>query len=85
MQFILVFLSVILKCNMFFFFFSVIKGCKLESQVEEAVKTSNQKELMALEEQLGDLCCKMNSYNEAIQHYKRQVSNSSDSNGFGYH
>ncbi|PIK58077.1 putative tonsoku-like protein [Apostichopus japonicus] len=50
-----------------------IKGCKLEKMIEQAVRDSNQKERMALEEQFGDLCCKMNSYNEAIQHYKRQL------------
>lgn len=50
-----------------------IRCCKLDKEIEKVVSESNYKQQMVLEEDLADLCCKTNSYNQAIKHYKKQL------------
>lgn len=54
-----------------FAFRAAIRGCQLEQAADVSEKFSH--EAMGLSEQLGDLYCKVDCYNKALEAYQTQV------------
>ncbi|XP_072110408.1 tonsoku-like protein isoform X1 [Mobula birostris] len=51
---------------------NAVKGCRLEEALSELGKEERQ-DALGLCEQLGDLCCKVSSYQKAIDYYQMQL------------
>ncbi|XP_067825223.1 tonsoku-like protein [Heptranchias perlo] len=51
---------------------SAVKGCRLEEALSELPEEERQ-EALGLCEQLGDLCCKVGTYQKAIDYYRTQL------------
>ena len=49
------------------------KCCKLQAELKTAMEEVDLKRVMIIHEQLGDCCCKVNIYREALLHYNKQV------------
>uniref|UniRef100_UPI00398EBFCD tonsoku-like protein isoform X2 n=1 Tax=Pristiophorus japonicus TaxID=55135 RepID=UPI00398EBFCD len=49
-----------------------VKGCRLEEALSE-LADEEQQEALGLCEQLGDLCCKVGTYQKAINYYRMQL------------
>ncbi|XP_071815421.1 tonsoku-like protein isoform X2 [Apostichopus japonicus] len=49
------------------------KCCKLQAELKTAMEEVNLKRVMVIHEQLGDCCCKVNIYREALLHYNKQL------------
>lgn len=49
------------------------KCCKLQTELKKAMEEVNLKKVMEIHEQLGDCCCKVNIYREALLHYNKQL------------
>ncbi|XP_067872323.1 tonsoku-like protein isoform X2 [Heterodontus francisci] len=52
---------------------NAVKGCRLEEALSELPEKEQQQEALGLCEQLGDLCCKVGSYQKAIDYYRMQL------------
>ncbi|XP_051872421.1 tonsoku-like protein [Pristis pectinata] len=56
---------------------NAVKGCRLEEALSE-LGEEQQQDALGLYEQLGDLCCKVESYQKAIDYYRMQLSHAEE-------
>ncbi|XP_055506007.1 tonsoku-like protein [Leucoraja erinacea] len=56
---------------------NAVSGCRLEEALSE-LGEEGQQDALGLCEQLGDLCCKVNSYRKAIDYYQMQLSHAEE-------